>query len=73
MFPATTKKLNDIFNAERVQFCEVLNALAPFQTHSLNGFAVRQRYQATGKKSDWVWGHSLSLQGAWSDIFPNTL
>lgn len=34
MFPATTKKVNDIFNAERVQFCEALNALAPMQTYS---------------------------------------
>lgn len=33
MFPATTKKVNDIFNAERAQFCEALNALAPIQTH----------------------------------------
>lgn len=32
ILPTTTEKLNDIFNAERAQFCEVLDALALVQT-----------------------------------------
>lgn len=61
MFPATTKKVNDIFNAERAQFCEVLNALAPILKWVCSKAEVPSYWQEV---YGWAWGHSLPLQDA---------